>query len=76
MNDKVKTMMNLFLIETKELKDVKKGWKTIAKTRIAAANVNEALRIVERRFTKYQYIHEAISEKESTLGCKVQRYFY
>lgn len=68
-------MMNLFLIETKELKDVKKGWKTIAKTRIAAASVNEALKIVERRFTKYQYIHEVISEKESTLDSTVRRYF-
>ena len=67
--------MNLFLIETKELKDVKKGWKTIAKTRIAAANVNEALKIVERRFTKYQQIHEVISEKESTLDSTVRRYF-
>ena len=75
MNDKVKTMMNLFLIETNELKDVKKGWKTIAKSRIAAANVNEALKIVERRFTKYQYIHEVISEKESTLDSTVRRYF-
>lgn len=68
-------MMNLFLIETKELKDVKKGWKTIAKTRVAAANVNEALKIVERRFTKYQYIHEVILEKESILDSTVRRYF-
>lgn len=68
-------MMNLFLVETKELKDVKNGWKTIAKTRVTAANVNEALKIVERRFTKYQYIHEVISEKESTQDCKVRRLF-
>lgn len=68
--------MRLFLIETKELKNVKDGWKTIAKTRVAATSINDALKTVEKRFTKYQYIHEAISEKESTLDCKVRRYFY
>lgn len=68
--------MRLFLIETKELKNVKDGWKTIAKTRVAATSINDALKTVEKCFTKYQYIHEAISEKESTLDCKVRRYFY
>ncbi|MBO0455827.1 hypothetical protein JZO77_03620 [Enterococcus hulanensis] len=68
--------MSLFLIETKELKDVENGWKTIAKTRVSAGSVYEALRKVEKHFTKYQYIHEAISIKESRLDYKVQRYFY
>lgn len=68
--------MSLFLIETKELKDVKGDWKTIAKTHVVAGNVAEALEIVEKRFTQNQYVHEAISEMESTLDCKMRRYFY
>lgn len=68
--------MSLFVIETKELKSVKDGWKVIAKTHVVAGNVAEALEIVEKRFTQDQYIHKAISEMESTLDCKTRRYFY
>ncbi|MGM0169811.1 hypothetical protein IGI39_004745 [Enterococcus sp. AZ135] len=68
--------MRLFLVETKELKTANDGWKIIAKTHVAAENVDEALKTVAKRFTKNQYIHEVISEKESTLDCKVQSYVY
>lgn len=68
--------MSLFVIETKELKSVKDGWKVIAENHVVARNVAEALEIVEKWFTKDQYIHKAISELEFTLECKTRRYFF
>lgn len=47
--------MSLFVIETKELKSVKDGWKVIAKNHVVARNVAEALETVEAVYTESIY---------------------
>jgi len=55
--------MKNFLIETREMVDPKEGWKTIAEVYVPAHNVVAALAIIERNYTKNQYIHKVILSK-------------
>lgn len=67
--------MSVFVIKTKEFIDFSKGWKVIAETSVIAVNTYEALEIVSNQYKSNQYIHKAISEKE-TIGESVRwRYF-
>lgn len=52
--------MNYFIIETKELTEVKAGWKAIATTTILADNSFHALKKVSESHCDKQYNHQII----------------
>lgn len=57
--------MSVFVIETKEYRDIDRDWKKIGETTVVAENVKSALEVVGQQYKINQYIHKVILEKDS-----------